>query len=64
MQYIVELTIKPWDPSDERNAAVGVGQMKARPIHENEECKAYYRGGACIREVLHAILSSYMLGFC
>jgi len=58
MQYVIEIHIKPWNPTDVFNAGVAVGQMKAQPIHENEEGKAYYRGGACIREV---ILSSIFL---
>lgn len=51
MSYVIEIHIKPWDADDFRNANLGIGQMKAKPIYENEEAKAYYRGGACIREV-------------
>lgn len=55
--YVVEVTVKPWDPEDTRNQ-YAIGEMKGHPIHQNEEGKMYFRRQASVvqhtaQEVLH-----------
>ncbi|ESO98238.1 hypothetical protein LOTGIDRAFT_159033 [Lottia gigantea] len=46
--YVIEITIKGWDPSDSRNKD-GVGSiLNLHPIHENEEGSVYFRRQASL----------------
>ena len=48
--YIAEITIRPWDPSDPRNKHA-IGQMKAHPIHQDECGKTHFRRMASLVQV-------------
>ena len=41
-KYVVEISVKPWDPKDKRNK-YAVGLMKTYPIHEDETKTVYIR---------------------
>lgn len=43
--YVVEIALKPWDPTDPRNK-YPVGAMKTHPIHEDELGRVYVRNQA------------------
>jgi len=51
-QYVIEIVIHAWDAADPRNDGLALGKMRAHPVHSNEECRAYYRCSASIREVV------------
>ncbi|XP_048752200.2 uncharacterized protein LOC125663844 [Ostrea edulis] len=47
--YVVEITIKPWDPSDPRNADVSCGTLVSmHPFHADEEGMVYFRRQASL----------------
>jgi len=50
LQYVIEIVIHAWDPSDPRNDGLTVGKMRAHPIHMNEHDRAYCRCSASVRE--------------
>lgn len=53
--YIIEITIKPWDPSDTRNADVACGTLvNIHPFHADEEGTVYFRTQASLRQVCNA----------
>jgi len=47
MSYVVEIVVKQWDPTDERNLHA-VGEMKTHPIHQDECGKVYFRRQASV----------------
>lgn len=53
--YVIEITIKPWDPSDARNADVACGTLvNIHPFHADEEETVYFRTQASLRQVCDA----------
>nr|XP_022336011.1 uncharacterized protein LOC111132493 [Crassostrea virginica]XP_022336012.1 uncharacterized protein LOC111132493 [Crassostrea virginica]XP_022336013.1 uncharacterized protein LOC111132493 [Crassostrea virginica]XP_022336014.1 uncharacterized protein LOC111132493 [Crassostrea virginica] len=49
--YVIEITIKPWDPADQRNAEVSCGTLVSmHPFHADEEGKVYFRTQASSRQ--------------
>lgn len=49
--YVIEITIKPWDPSDTRNADVACGTLvNIHPFHADEEGTVYFRTQASLRQ--------------
>ena len=49
-RYVIEITVKAWDPTDKRNL-YSVGKMKAHPIHEDEIGKVHLRRHAIVQTV-------------
>ena len=49
-RYVIEITVKAWDPTDNRNL-YSVGQMKVHPIHEDETGKVHIRRHAIVQTV-------------
>lgn len=50
--YIIEIKIKPWDPSDTLNDGDGCGSIvNLHPLHENEEGHCYFRRQASLVQV-------------
>ena len=50
MQYVVEITIKPWDPAHPRNQNA-TGEMKTHPLHTDECGNVYFRRQASVMQV-------------
>ncbi|XP_060081569.1 uncharacterized protein LOC132560884 [Ylistrum balloti] len=47
--YVIEISIKPWDPSDPRNHDDGCGSLvHLHPYHEDEEGNLYFRRQASL----------------
>ncbi|XP_052815539.1 uncharacterized protein LOC128242431 [Mya arenaria] len=47
--YVIEISIRPWDPADPLNAEEGCGQLaNIHPIHDDEEGNCYFRRQASI----------------
>lgn len=54
---MIEITIKPWDPADQRNAEVSCGTLVSmHPFHADEEGKVYFRTQASSRQVHVCVL--------
>jgi len=49
-QYVVEIVIHAWDAADPRNDSLAVGNMRAYPIHSNEDGRACRRCSASVKE--------------
>ncbi|WAR12933.1 hypothetical protein MAR_027113 [Mya arenaria] len=50
--YVIEISIRPWDPADPLNAEEGCGQLaNIHPIHDDEEGNCYFRRQASIVKV-------------
>jgi len=47
----VEVMVHAWDAADPRNDSLAVGKMRANPVHNSEDGKAYRRCDASVREV-------------
>lgn len=56
LKYVIEIYVAEWDSSDPRNVQ-GVGEMRARPMYEDEKNRVYFRRAACclqasVREII------------
>jgi hypothetical protein len=49
--FVIEVSVKPWDPYDQRNPTVGGSDvLKIQPYYEDEEGKVYFRQQAsCVQ---------------
>ncbi|XP_014681127.1 PREDICTED: uncharacterized protein LOC106821008 [Priapulus caudatus] len=55
-EYVAEIHIQTWDPSDARNAGSMQTQHKLNPVHQNEEAHVYFRMQASnMRASMHDI---------
>ncbi|XP_076455854.1 schlafen-like protein 2 isoform X2 [Babylonia areolata] len=54
-EYVVEVVIHPWDPSDPRNPSVGQGALKFQPYYSDEDGRVYFRRQASVVQVAAAV---------
>lgn len=51
LDYVAEITIKPWRAEDPRDAEMIKTQTKIHPIHEADDGKVYIRTNASVKAV-------------